>query len=101
MMASDGFFSDVTEDAETIIVISSWVAGSYTLWIRGQDAAGNWGDAVSVVLVIIDDEGPALLAGKIESQESQNMSRKTWISWIVVGFRFEYSQIQRTPIRYL
>jgi subtilisin/minor extracellular protease Epr len=59
MNPSDGTFDSVTEDVAADIDVSGWAAGSYTLYVHGNDSAGNWGATEQVGLeVTMDDTGP-------------------------------------------
>ncbi len=46
----DDVFDSSLENLEKLIDISSWPDGSYEIYIRGLDEAGNWGDAISITL---------------------------------------------------
>jgi carboxypeptidase T len=48
MSASDGGFDQTVESVEASIDTSGWSEGRHTLYVRGQDASGNWG-AVSAI----------------------------------------------------
>lgn len=50
--AQDGAFDSPTETAEGLIDVSSWATGSYTIYVRGMDASGNWGSANSGSLYV-------------------------------------------------
>lgn len=50
MDPKDGSFDSSTENLEKTIDIYSWPDGTYEIFIRGLDEAGNWGSPVSVVL---------------------------------------------------
>jgi hypothetical protein len=59
MNPSDGAFDSATEGVTAYINVSGWAAGSYILYVRGNDSAGNWGTIASVGLeVTMDDAGP-------------------------------------------
>ncbi|MBA3045379.1 MAG: Ig-like domain-containing protein [Candidatus Thermoplasmatota archaeon] len=59
MSASDGNFNTPTEGVTANINTAGWPAGANTLWVRGRDAANNWGNAVSTsVDVTIPDTIP-------------------------------------------
>jgi len=51
MSASDGAFNYPTEEV-TASIVSTWAVGQYTLYVHGEDAAGNWGDTKSVMLEV-------------------------------------------------
>ena len=57
---SDNTFDSSTERITASIDVSSgWAVGQYTLYVRGQDAEGNWGATESVVLEI--SEAPSTI----------------------------------------
>jgi endogenous inhibitor of DNA gyrase (YacG/DUF329 family) len=59
MGAADGAFDSATEDVTADIDVSGWAVGSYTLYVHGNDSAGNWGATEQVILeVTTDDTGP-------------------------------------------
>jgi endogenous inhibitor of DNA gyrase (YacG/DUF329 family) len=59
MNPSDGAFDSATEGVTAGIDVSGWAAGSYTLYVHGNDSAGNWGTTEQVILeVTTDDTGP-------------------------------------------
>jgi len=61
MVASDGAF-DETVEAVTLagpIDTSTWSSGTHTVYVRGQDAAGNWG-AFSSTAISLDKLGPTV-----------------------------------------
>jgi hypothetical protein len=60
--ASDGAWSGPVENAYLDIPLATvrqMTEGSHTLWVRGRDAAGNWGAAAQVVLHV-DKTAPAI-----------------------------------------
>jgi hypothetical protein len=50
MDPADGMFDSPSENLEKLIDISSWPDGTYEIYIRGLDEAGNWGDSISITL---------------------------------------------------
>jgi hypothetical protein len=48
--AVDGLYNSPSENIEGTIDISLWPDGDYTIWVRGLDESGNWGDLVSIIL---------------------------------------------------
>ena len=56
MTAADGGFDATTEDANASIDTTGWSAGRHMVFVRGKDAAGNWG-AVSAVFLFIGTGG--------------------------------------------
>ena len=56
MDASDGTFDSPSEGVEAVIDVPC-PDGAYNLWIRGKDAAGNWG-ACEFYLLIVENGAP-------------------------------------------
>jgi hypothetical protein len=52
MGASDGSFDSSKEDVTATVNVSEWNYGVHTIWVRGRDASGNWGAALSTSLTI-------------------------------------------------
>ncbi len=53
MTATDGAFNASAEAVTGTVNVSSYAAGTtITLWVRGRDAAGNWGGAASTTLSV-------------------------------------------------
>jgi hypothetical protein len=62
MDAADGAFSTPTENAYLDIPLTTvrqMTDGPHTLYVRGKDAAGNWGSAGTTVLTV-DKTGPSI-----------------------------------------
>jgi hypothetical protein len=57
MSPADGNFNSTVEGAAAAIDTTSLSQGQHILYVRGQDASGNWG-AVSAVFLYIDDNAP-------------------------------------------
>ncbi len=60
MEAADGAYSTATENVYLDIPLATvklMSNGSHSIWVRGRDAAGNWGAPVETVLVV-DKTGP-------------------------------------------
>jgi len=56
----DGTFDSINEDVTVDINVSAWSNGNYTVYIRGQDSDGNWGDTDSHQFYVFNDySGPA------------------------------------------
>jgi hypothetical protein len=51
MNPEDGFFNSPSENILGYVDISTWPDGNYTLWVRGLDDSGNWGDLNYIVLM--------------------------------------------------
>ena len=54
MSASDGVFDSPFEAVSAEINVSGWAYGNYTLYVHGMDSAGNWGEAVAVLLEVTE-----------------------------------------------
>ena len=52
MSATDASFNSPSEGLTATINVSTWTLGSYTLYVRARDAAGNWSAVGSVTLVV-------------------------------------------------
>jgi len=59
MSASDGTFDSSVEGAEATIDTAGLSEGQHIVFVRGQDAAGNWG-AFSAVFLYISASGPSV-----------------------------------------
>ncbi|WP_310389490.1 M14 family zinc carboxypeptidase [Roseateles sp.] len=55
MAAADGAFDSPVEGARATLDTSGWQTGRHIVYVRGRDAAGNWG-AFSAVFVRIDPQ---------------------------------------------
>lgn len=52
MNASDGIFDSRVEDVSAMIDISGYSLGRHTVFLRGQDADGNWGNFSAIFIEI-------------------------------------------------
>jgi hypothetical protein len=50
MLPGDGLYNSPVESILGYIDISSWPDGMHTIWVRGLDDSGNWGEPVSITL---------------------------------------------------
>jgi Zn-dependent M28 family amino/carboxypeptidase len=50
MGPQDGLFNSPVEPFESIMGIGAWPDGDHTIWIRGLDDSGNWGDIASIIM---------------------------------------------------
>ena len=57
MNASDGVFDSEVEDVNAMIDISEYSLGRHIVFIRGQDADGNWGNFSAVFMEISQSTG--------------------------------------------
>jgi hypothetical protein len=55
LTALDGYFDSAYENVGVQLNVSSLLPGSYTIYVRGMDAVGNWGNFSSVVLNVTED----------------------------------------------
>jgi hypothetical protein len=58
MTAVDGSFNSPVETAEATIDTSGLALGQHIIFVRGQDANGNWGAFSAVFLEVTDDPPP-------------------------------------------
>lgn len=73
MSASDSAFDAPTEAAAGTIpaaVLQTLSAGNHAVYVRGQDAAGNWG-AYNLITLAVDNAGPATSALTLAPNPSQ------------------------------
>jgi len=90
MAASDGNFNTISEDVTASIDTTGWPAGTETLWVRGRDSSGNWGDAVSTSVVV---EGPDLIPPQVVSNVPADGATSVALNTnIVVTFTEEMDQ---------
>lgn len=54
MAAQDGSFDESVEEVEGTLDSSGLSAGRHTVYVRGQDAAGNWGVVSAAFLYVLD-----------------------------------------------
>jgi carboxypeptidase T len=57
MTAADGSFDTSVETVTAVFTVTGLSAGRHTLYVRGQDTAGNWG-VVSAVFVTTSQPAP-------------------------------------------
>jgi hypothetical protein len=74
MAASDGSFNEATETVTVSVNVASLSAGRHTVYIHGQDAAGNWGSTVSLNFRVKRGTRIALGQDEIED-DSEEMER--------------------------
>ena len=55
MSAADGSFNATAEGVTATVATGGLAAGRHTIFVRGRDAAGNWG-AFSAVFITIEDQ---------------------------------------------
>jgi len=62
MYAEDGNFDSLTETVKATINISSLSEGTYTVWVRAKDAAGNWTSPPVTATFTIDLTPPEVIS---------------------------------------
>jgi PKD repeat protein len=65
MTAVDGNFNSTIEDVEATIDTTGLATGRHTIFVRGQDNAGNWGPFSAVFLYVIDPAVAPTLEGYV------------------------------------
>ena len=58
MAASDGSFSSTVEAVTATVDTTGWSMGKHLLFVRGEDASGNWGAFTGIFLTITDGSTP-------------------------------------------
>lgn len=82
----DGVFNTVSESAYAFIpltTINALPAGTHTIWVRGKDAAGNWGVAVSTSLTI--DKTKPVVSGVSASPNPTNAANSNNTSFTLTA----------------
>jgi len=62
LAAADGLFDAPSEAVQALVTTSALAPGRHTLYVRGRDAAGNWGAITAVFLTVTSGPQPDLLA---------------------------------------
>lgn len=75
MSATDGAFSSPVEGITAVINVSGFAPGSYNLYVHGQDAAGNWGAANSIILNITEAPINTMHVGNIVMSKTTYRSK--------------------------
>ncbi len=90
MSASDGNFNSPTEGVTASLSTAGWPIGTNTLWVRGRDAANNWGNAVSTAVTV---NGADTVPPQVESNTPANGATGVLVSAnIVVDFNEAMNQ---------
>lgn len=63
----DGIFDSATEALTVNIPVGRWPDGTYTIYVRAQDAALNWGDAGSVTVQVTGNNVGVLFNDNFET----------------------------------
>ena len=72
-VATDGAFNATTESAYGTFPLSQLVGykdGTFTVWVHGKDAAGNWGPLTATTFVV-DKSAPTVAATLAQNQATQ------------------------------
>ncbi len=80
MTASDGAFSSTSENVTVSLSTAGWSAGRHILFVRGRDAANNWG-AVSAIFLYISGGSctpPAAPTGVTATAASTSQVNVSW-----------------------
>ncbi len=80
MLAVDGAFDSPNEDVSSKVNISNMAKGHYNVWIRGQDALGNWCQWSPAELNITDDESPNVIAAPSQSYPANLSIGAIWFN---------------------
>ncbi len=65
LAADDGAFNSTSEAANAALVTTSLASGRHILYVRGQDAGGNWGPVSAVFLYILDPATAPFVQGVV------------------------------------
>ena len=80
LSAVDGSFNSPTESAQAVLDTSGWLPGQHTIFVRGQDASGQWG-VVSAVILDVMGVGSGTLQGSLSLQGRSNHAGAQVIAW--------------------
>ncbi len=83
MDPSDGAFDSPVESAIATLDIKGWDVGSYRIYVRGQDCAGNWGSVDSTLLEIVDGIPPS--PASIIPEPGPGLSKVLSQAWNTLG----------------
>jgi carboxypeptidase T len=64
MDPADGAFNSSVETAQAVVETTDLEPGRHTLFVRGQDAAGNWGALTAQFFYVVDPAVSPILAGQ-------------------------------------
>ncbi len=76
LAASDGAFDSPIEAAQASIDTSGWKTGRHIVFVRGRDAAGNWG-AISAVFIHIDPQASTAPVAAFEFSAQERLASFT------------------------
>lgn len=66
----DGNFDETVEEVATTIDTTGFSTGQHTLFVRSQDALGNWGAYTAVFLEVLDPGAAPVIEGYVTDNES-------------------------------
>lgn len=78
LTAADGSFDSGVEDATAVVATADLTPGKHILYVRGQDAAGNWGAVSAVFLEISACAAPDPVADLAISAVDESTLRLDW-----------------------
>jgi PKD repeat protein len=70
MAASDGSFDETSEAVEAAVDTSGLTGGQHILFVRGRDAAGNWGPVSAVFVEVFDPGMVPVIEGYVQDVAS-------------------------------
>jgi hypothetical protein len=70
MQVSDGSFNAKFEQVEAVIDTSVLATGRHTIYVRGQDAQGNWGPISAAFLYVFNPETAPVISGFVRQAGS-------------------------------
>ena len=65
MSADDGTFNETIEAASAALNTSTLPSGRHLVYVRGRDAAGNWGPVSAAFLTVIDPATAPTVEGAV------------------------------------
>ncbi|MEO1576160.1 MAG: M14 family zinc carboxypeptidase, partial [Pseudomonadota bacterium] len=70
MSASDGVFNATSEDASAVIDTTGLAQGRHTVYVRGQDATGQWGLVSAGFLFVLDPVTAPRISGRVTAADT-------------------------------
>jgi hypothetical protein len=70
LAAADGSFNQSIETVSGTIDTTGLANGRYTLFVRGQDAAGNWGPVSATFFYVLDPAIAPQISGQVRAADS-------------------------------
>ena len=65
MAVQDGGFDETSEAVQAVLDTTGWSVGRHIVYVRGQDAAGNWGAVSAVFVYVLDPATAPLITGRV------------------------------------